>query len=301
MKTSVAAILGLVVICSACARRPRQVNPRPPRELGAAEQTVLTAAPAGFDVPREGIAHGKTEIVEYDSTTVGNKRRALVYTPPEYSNRTNSNKIGYPVLYLSHGITGDEMEWQRNGSAEVILDNLYAEKKIVPMIVVFPNGRAQPDDRADGPNVRDLAAFARFEQDLLNDLIPFMESHYPVEHGSQYRALAGLSVGGGQALNIGLNIGLGHLDTFAWVGAFSAAQNTKPPAQLIPNPGQAKQKLNLLWVSCGDQDRLMYISQRLHTYLTDKDVPHVWQVDSGGHDFSVWKNDLYLFSQRIFR
>jgi enterochelin esterase-like enzyme len=96
------------------------------------------------------------------------------------------------VLYLLHGITGDETEWQRNGSAAVILDNLYAEKKIVPMIVVFPNGRAQPNDRADGPNIRNLAAFARFEQDLLYDLIPFMESHYGVKPGSKYRALAGL-------------------------------------------------------------------------------------------------------------
>jgi enterochelin esterase-like enzyme len=96
-------------------------------------------------------------------------------------------------------------------------------------------------------------------------------------------------------------MGLANLNTCAWVGAFSAAQNTKAPEQLIPNPGAAKQNLSLLWVSCGDKDRLMYNSQRVHTYLKEKDVPHIWQVELGAHEFAVWKNDLYLFAQRIFR
>lgn len=117
-----------------------------------------------------------------------------------------------------------------------------------------------------------------------------------MKKGRKYRALAGLSMGGGQSLNFGL----GNLDTFAWVGGFSSAPNTKPSEQLVPNPDEAR-KLKLLWVSCGDKDGLMYISQRVHTYLKEKNVPHIWHVDSGPHDFSVWKNDLYLFSQRIFR
>ncbi len=128
-------------------------------------------------------------------------------------------------------------------------------------------------------------------------MIPFVESHYPVRTDREDRALAGLSMGGGQSLNFGL----GNLDTFAWVGGFSSAPNTKPADQLVPDPEQARQKLKLLWVSCGDQDGLINISQRVHAYLTDKNVPHIWHVDSGKHEWPVWKNDLYWFSQKIFQ
>jgi len=291
MKTTVvAAILTLVASVAGWAQ-PRPERLRQPIVLGPDDKAAFAAAPEGFDKRREGIARGKAEIVEYDSKTVGNRRKMLIYTPPGYSTKTK-----YPVLYLLHGIGGDETEWQRHGSPEVILDNLYADKKLVPMIVVLPNGRAQPNDRAEGDIFRSAPAFAKFEQDLLKDLIPFMESKYTLKKGRKYRALAGLSMGGGQSLNFGL----GNLDTFAWVGGFSSAPNTKPSEQLVPNPDEAR-KLKLLWVSCGDKDGLMYISQRVHTYLKEKNVPHIWHVDSGPHDFSVWKNDLYLFSQRIFR
>ena len=241
---------------------------------------------------REGIAHGKIETVQYDSTTVGNKRKTLVYTPPGYSAGTK-----YPVLYLLHGIGGDEEEWHRGGHPEVILDNLIADKKAAPMIVVLPNGRAQPNDRAEGDIMAAAPAFAKFEQDLLNDLIPFIESKYSVKTNRESRALAGLSMGGGQSLNFGL----GHLDTFAWIGGFSSAPNTEPPEQLMPDPAKATQMLKLLWISCGDRDGLIFISQRTHAYLKEKSVPHIWHVDSGMHDFVVWKNDLYHFLQRIFR
>jgi enterochelin esterase-like enzyme len=264
----------------------------PPISLGPDDKAAFPPAPAGFDVRREGIAHGKAEMVEYDSKTVGTRRKTLVYTPPGYSPNDR-----YPVLYLLHGIGGDETEWQRGGAPEAILDNLYADKKLVPMIVVMPNGRAQPNDRAEGDVFKSAPAFAVFEKDLLNDLIPFIESRYPVKKDRLGRALAGLSMGGGQSLNFGL----GHLDTFAWIGAFSAAPNTKMPAELVPDPDAAARMLKLLWISCGDKDGLIFISQRTHQYLKEKNVPHIWHVDSGVHDFAVWKNDLYLFAQRIFR
>ena len=264
----------------------------PPISLGPDDKPAFPAAPAGFDVRRDGIPHGKAEIVEYDSKTVGVKRKTLVYTPPGYS-----PKEQYPVLYLLHGIGGDETEWQRQGAPEAILDNLYAEKKLVPMIVILPNGRAQPNDRAEGNVFATAPAFAVFEKDLLNDLIPYVESHYPVKKGREYRAIAGLSMGGGQSLNFGL----GHLDTFAWIGAFSSAPNTKSPQELVPDPKKATDNLKLLWISCGDKDGLISFSQRVHQYLKEKGVPHIWHVDSGAHEFPVWKNDLYLFTQRIFR
>jgi enterochelin esterase-like enzyme len=94
---------------------------------------------------------------------------------------------------------------------------------------------------------------------------------------------------------------LGNLDTFAWIGGFSSAPNTKAPELLVPNPAETAKKLKLLWISCGDQDGLISISQGLHKYLKDNNVPHIWNVEPGKHDFQVWKNDLYSFSQLIFK
>ena len=165
------------------------------------------------------------------------------------------------------------------------------------MIVVMPNGRAQPNDRATGNVMASAPAFAKFEDDLLKDLIPFIESKYAVKAHRESRALAGLSMGGGQSLNFGL----AHLDTFAWIGGFSSAPNTKLPEQLVPDPAKARELLKLLWISCGDRDGLIFISQRTHAYLKEKDVPHVWHVAAGAHDFAIWKSDLYHFAQRIFR
>ncbi len=251
-------------------------------------------APAGFDQVRTQIAHGKIDTISYMSKTVGNNRKALVYTPPGY---TKNKK--YPVLYLLHGIGGDELEWLKGGTPQVIFDNLLADGKMVPMIVVMPNGRAMKNDRAEG-NIMDpekVTAFATFEKDLLEDLIPFIEKKYPVKKDRDSRAIAGLSMGGGQTLNFGL----GNLNMFSWIGSFSAAPNTKAPEQLVPDPKFAREKLNLLWISCGDEDGLLSFSQRTHQYLMRNDVPHIYYLEPGGHDFKVWKNGLYMFSKLIFK
>lgn len=263
-----------------------------PITLGPDDKPAFPPVPEGFDKARDGIAHGQLEMIEYDSKSVGNKRKALVYTPPGYSANTK-----YPVLYLLHGIGGDEEEWRRGGHPEIILDNLIADKKAVPMIIVMPNGRAQPDDRP-GPNAMATApAFGRFDKDLLGDLIPFIQSKYSVRTDRESRALAGLSMGGGQSLNFGL----GNLDTFAWVGGFSSAPNTKPPAKLVPDPVAATRQLKLLYLSCGNKDGLIRISQGVHAYLKEMNVPHIWHVDDHAHDFQHWKKALYHFSQLIFR
>ena len=260
--------------------------------FNANSQNGVSPAPLGFDIVREGIPHGKIDTITYNSKTVGVKRKALIYTPPGYSKDKK-----YPVLYLLHGIGGDEKEWFNQGQPQVILDNLYAEKKVEPMIVVLPNGRAMKDDRATGDVYGKAAAFATFEQDLLKDLIPSVEKNYPVIKDSQHRAIAGLSMGGGQSLNFGL----GNLDTFAWVGGFSSAPNTKQPQELMPKPEEAKAKLKLLWISCGDKDGLMSFSKRTHDYMKANGVPHIFYVDHGYHDFKVWKNSFYMYSQLIFK
>lgn len=167
------------------------------------------------------------------------------------------------------------------------------------MIVVMPNGRAMKDDRAVG-NMFDpekVEAFSTFEKDLIKDLIPFIEKTFPVLTDREHRALAGLFMGGGQSLNFGLK----NPDLFAWAGGFSSAPNTKKPEELVPDPTLTASQLKLLWISCGDQDNLISFSQRTHDYLKEHDVPHIFYVEPGGHDFKVWKNDLYLFSQLLFK
>ncbi len=250
---------------------------------------------SGFDQIRTNIPHGKMDTVVYTSKTVGVERTTLVYTPPGYSAEKS-----YPVLYLLHGIGGDEFEWLNNGHPEVILDNLYADGKVEPMIVVLPNGRAMKDDRATGNiyGADKVEAFANFENDLLKDLIPFIENKYPVIADREHRAIAGLSMGGGQSLNFGL----GNLDVFAWVGGFSSAPNTKQPQELIPNPEVAKEKLKLLFISCGDKDGLISFSKRTHDYLTENNIAHYYYViPEGQHDFKVWKDSLYNFAQLLFK
>jgi len=248
----------------------------------------------GFDVLRDSIAHGKIDTITYKSKTVDTLRRTLIYTPPGYSKK---NK--YPVLYLLHGIGGDEKEWLNGGKPQVILDNLYAQGKIEPMIVVMPNGRAMKNDRATGNIMAPdkVQAFATFEKDLLNDLIPFIEKKYPVLADREHRAIAGLSMGGGQSLNFGL----GNLDKFAWIGGFSSAPNTKTPQELVPDAAIAREKIKLLFISCGASDPLISFSKRTHDYLQQNNVPHIYFIEPGVHDFKVWKNGLYMFAQLIFK
>ena len=263
-----------------------------PIVLGPDDKPAFADPPAGFRAKRENIPHGELTMIQYDSKTVGTRRQMLVYTPPGYSTDRK-----YPVLYLLHGIGGDEREWQRLCSPENILDNLLADGKIQPMIVIMPNGRAQKNDRAEGNVFASAPAFAAFEGDLLNDVIPAVESKYSVYTDREHRALAGLSMGGGQSLNFGL----GHLNVFAWIGGFSSAPNTKPPAELVPDPAAAREKLKLLWLACGNKDGLIRISQNVHNYLKEKNVPHVWHVDSNAHDGTEWANNLYLFAQHVFK
>jgi enterochelin esterase-like enzyme len=315
----------------------------------------FAAAPKGFDTRRDGIEQGKIESVEYASKTIGGKGKMTVYTPPGYS---SDHK--YPVLYLLHGAGDDETGWSKGGAAASILDNLHADKKIVPMIVVMPNGWARAgggranlgrgfsmgaplaaaiakradtnkdgkisreeflaaaeamfaeidkdkngtvDERqvADGINRlmpapgRGSARNTPFENDLLKDIIPFVESHYSAQGDAEHRAVAGLSMGGGQALTIGLS----HLDTFAHVGGFSSAVFGQP-SSLVPD-SPARKNLRLLWLSCGDTDTLMNANKSFHNALEESKVPHIWHVDSGGHAWPVWKNDLYLLAPLLFR
>ncbi len=259
-----------------------------------AAQEIVKPKPPNYETVRENIQRGVIDSIAYPSKTVGTTRKATVYTPPGFD-----KKKKYPVLYLLHGIGGDEKEWLNGGSPQLILDNLYADGKVEPMIVVMPNGRAIKDDRAIGNIMAPdkVQGFANFEQDLLTDLIPYIEKKYPAYKDREHRAIAGLSMGGGQSLNFGL----GNLDKFAWVGGFSSAPNTKTPEQLVPDPAKAKEQLKLLFISCGASDGLISFSKRTHDYLAKNGVPHIYFIEPGVHDFKVWKDGLYMYSQLIFK
>src|SRR5437868_2993986 len=240
--------------------------PAAQQEGGKQEQAnPYASAPAGFDAKRDDIEHGKIEVIDYESKVSGGPRKMTIYTPPGYA---KDNK--YPVLYLLHGIGGDHNERPNGGVSNNILDNLIADRKAVPMIVVMPNGRSTGESAgkgfgkgAKGGNA--MQVFGEFDKNLLGDIIPYIESHYSVKADRENRALAGLSMGGGQSLNFGLQ----YLDTFAWIGGFSSAPNTKQPARLIKDHAEATKRLRLLWVSCGDLDGLMRISVNVHNMLEE--------------------------------
>jgi len=301
LKSSFLAFLMLAVVRSGLAQEPtsRQsdtgapsTQPRKswgPIVLKEDDKPAFPEPSVGWDQRRAGIPHGKLEMIEYESKTVGTRRRMNVYTPPGYS---MDHK--YPVLYLLHGIGGDETEWEHFASPDVLLDNLISDGKAQPMIIVMPNGRAQKDDRPVGDIMKHAPAFAVFERDLLNDVIPTIESRYSVLKDCEHRALAGLSMGGGQSLNFGL----GHLETFSRIGGFSSAPNTRKSEDLFPDISAAK-KLNLLWLSCGKRDGLIHIGQDVHAYLKAKAVPHVWHVTDHAHDPQEWKQALFWFVQKL--
>jgi enterochelin esterase-like enzyme len=243
----------------------------------------LPTPPTGFDQRANGVAEGMVTNITYDTSQYG-QRAARVYTPPGYSTATK-----YPTLYLLHGLNGDEALWASAGSAPAILDNLIANNEAKPMVVVMPEGSmTEPSD---------FGGFALFEPVLLDQLIPLIESDYSVATDRTARAIAGLSMGGGQSFNFGF----GNLDVFAWIGPMSAAPNTGNPSSIVSDPEAVKRDAKGIFIICGDADELLSNSTKWRDYLTEQDIPHVYQNEPGeGHTFTVWKRGLYHFAKMIF-
>ena len=265
-----------------------------PVEAQAPEENMAAypVPPAGFDVVRDNIPHGDLKVVEYDSKTLGLRRVMRVYTPPGYSAARK-----YPVYYLQHGLGNTSTEWAQRAKAPIIADNLLAEGTMQPMVIVFPSGNATATTADDKQGDRTSESYgAAYEQDLLKEIIPFVESHYSVYTDRAHRAIGGMSMGSGQALNIGLS----HLDVFGWITEVAAAPNTKAPAELIPDPAALRQ-LKLLWMGSGNRDPLMRVNMGLHTFLMDKGVPHTWRLDNNAHDTAVMSANFYHFAQKLFR
>lgn len=252
-----------------------------------------TAAPKGFDEPRE-VPRGEVRPIRYPSKTAGGERPANVYTPPGFGPQRR-----YPVLYLLHGSGDDETSWATQGAMREILDNLLAEGKVEPMIVVMPLGVVRPAAASPDAESREARQKA-FERDLMDDLIPYVEANYPVEAESARRALAGLSMGAGQTCWIGSR----HLDRFAYLGMFSGGmvgRTFDDVAAAFPEGAAFNASKTLFWVSCGHADVHYAGVLRTLDLFDARGVEYHWLLQDGSHDWPVWREALYLFSQRLFR
>ena len=233
----------------------------------------------------QNVPHGKVSYRYYNSTTLGATRQLLVYTPPGFD---PNGKIKYPVLYLIHGGSDTEETWIKVGNANLIADNLIAQKKAVPMIIVMPYGNVRPKAMPD------------FTKDVINDIIPFIESNYPVLIDSKNRAVAGFSVGGGQTLNIGLT----NTDKFAWICSYAPYTATeeyqKNFTSWSPDAGKINKQLKLFTISVGTDDFLYESVKKNIAMFEEKKIILKPYIVSGGH---TWMNcKLYLATtlQEIF-
>lgn len=247
-----------------------------------------------FWEPRD-VPHGKVEINWEKSKAIHGETRAIwIYTPPEYAKTTRR----YPVLYLLHGSNDTAAGWTMAGNANFVLDNLLSEHNAVPMIVVMPFGHATPfgEPVAPGGVTNDML----FEDYLLKDVIPTVEAQYRVASGRENRAIAGLSMGGGQSLRIGL----GHLDLFSAVASFSGAVPADFETRFEPLLKDAKgtnERLKTLWIGCGRQDSLFGRSNSLSELLTKYQVRHVFKATDGVHNYTVWRKYLADYVPLLFR
>jgi enterochelin esterase family protein len=231
---------------------------------------------------------------------VGDQRDFYVYTPPGYDPR---GKQTYPVLYLLHGFSDDASGWTTVGRAHVILDNVIAQGKARPMIVVMPLGYGAPELVTLGfgafshTELRDRN-FAKFSQALLTEVLPRVEASYLVVKNRKSRAIAGLSMGGSESLLSGLNA----LDQFAWVGAFSSGGIPDDFDKDFPTlDAKANQQLRLLWVACGTEDRLIELNRKFRAWLASKNIQHVDIETPGAHTWMLWRRNLADFAALLFR
>ena len=261
----------------------------------ASEVHVPGAASASWEVA--AVPHGEIHHHFYKSGVVGDDRGYYVYTPPGYDPR---GKQAYPVLYLLHGFSDDASAWTAVGRANVILDNLIAQSKAKPMLVVMPLGYGAPEVLVPNSGVfRDRSLtdrnFDKFREALITEVIPRVEEEYSVTKDRNSRAIAGLSMGGSESLLTGLN----NLDKFGWIGAFSTGGITEEFDKEFPAV-KSTENLHLLWIACGTDDRLIDINRKVRAWLASKNIKHVDIETPGYHTWMVWRRNLTEFSSLIF-
>jgi enterochelin esterase family protein len=257
------------------------------------------AAPAYLQV--RPVPHGTVQAVAYKSKALGTDRKVVVYTPPAYETST----ARYPVLYLLHGAGSNETSWTERGKAHVILDNLIADGKLKPLVVVMPFGYAfqrAPGARGDG--AENKTQREGFTRDLLEDVIPMIDARFRVHADRDHRAIAGLSLGGAQSLAIGLT----HTDLFSRVAGFSSAMGaaTNPETGgvdfnvVLKDSARLNSELKLLWIGCGTEDTLFDSNREFSVLLSRNKIEHVFRVSGGAHTFPVWQRYLNEVAPMLF-
>jgi enterochelin esterase family protein len=275
-------------------------NPLMKPNLLNTQSEVHVPGPASLPWEINDIPHGTLHHHFYRSGVVGDDRDFYVYTPPSYDPLARQT---YPVLYLLHGFSDDASGWTAVGRAHVIFDHLIAERKARPMLVVMPLGYGAPEMVSRGVSAfRDVELrqrnFDRFRDALLSEVIPQVETAYPVSKDRNSRAIAGLSMGGAESLLTGLNT----LDRFAWIGAFSSGGLGEDFDKSFPSlDAKANSQLRLLWIACGTSDHLIDLSRKFREWLTSKGVQHTDVETSGTHTWMVWRRNLADFAPLLFR
>ncbi|MBV9762485.1 MAG: esterase [Acidobacteriaceae bacterium] len=282
-----------------------------------ASAVEVSEAGAAYYLP-QNVPHGQVREIWYHSGVTGSWRHALVYTPPAYDSQPEQR---YPVLYLQHGGGEDESGWTRQGKANFILDNLIANGKAKPLIVVMANGYA----RRAGQPAPDLAGkpfsspemrkamqdmMSAFEDDMTQALIPFIDSTFRTIPDRDHRAMAGLSMGGMQTFHVTFN----HLELFSYIGGFSGAANVFATSgdKLDPktafngamaDPNAFSKRVHLLWIGVGtdEPDRMKQGIEQLHAALDQANIRHVFYESPGtNHEWQTWRRDLNDFAPRLF-
>ena len=271
----------------------KQVDPGNPQlKPMRSPRTSILHLPGGhaFDFDPE-IDQGTVHYQAYHSKPIDRFREMQVYTPPGYE----TGKESYPVLVLQHGHSDSFATWVTYGKAHWILDHLIAAGKAEPMIVVMTDGHPIPESYGNGRSPENTEELRR---DLLEVVLPLVESRYRVKPGREHRAIAGLSMGGLHSLTIGLN----ELETFSQVGAFSAAVPDRDAIRPVLEEGEgANERLNLLWIACGEKDRLLGENHRLVADLVEAGIDHTFLETKGGHSWPVWRAYLEDFAPLLFR
>lgn len=268
------------------------VNPR--MKLRARTSASLVEVPGSELWQLRDVPHGKVEMLTHRSKALnGAERQVFVYTPPGYS----KSKAAYPVLYLFHGSNDVAAGWTWTGNAHLILDNLIAEGKAVPMIIVMPWGHAVPFGSPREEQARNTELHERY---VVDEVMPWIDAEYRVKKGPAQRAVVGLSMGGGQALNIGLR----HLDKFAHVGVFSSGKPADLETRYAAALSDAKQtnsRLKVFWIGVGTEDFALERARALHAALDKAAIRHEYVETGGGHFYPVWRRYLSVVAPKLFR
>lgn len=245
----------------------------------------------------KNVPHGTVSYRYYNSPALG-IRPVVIYTPPGYE---ENPKKKYPVLYLLHGTTDTEETWTKVGRANIILDNLVAEGKAEPMIIVMPYGRAYPKISKSAGSLRNWDNLQEFKPDFFDNLMPFIEKNYRTKTDKDSRAIAGFSGGGGTTLYFGLN----NLDKFSYVCGFAPGmlenEFERNNVGAFANPEQTNKMLKLFWIGVGKDDGLYAVNQKYVEVLKQKNIKCETFISDGGHTWMNCKLYLATIAQKLFK